>query len=347
MGDIQLAQSLTCAMPPPGYSSSRRHVFVVTLPSQSSFFFQAGTDELVQEWVSTCNYWAARLSKEPLTGGVSNMEFGWNRVMPATQPSADDGEEELDDTRSVRSGKSNKSVRSARSGRSRFGTRQGHFPLSAGSSHNVNDRVLISEWKPPQPPSSTSLLSEDEQLRSLRRYLRVLQADLETHNEIRDSMNRLYSPKSPNATKSNANWEKKSAFLISEIVKYTTYINALEQAVKLRSDTSAQKAIDKMLKSAEEEDAMESLAALEGRRAPILHKGRDAGSFVDVTAPAPLMGDAPVAGMRRHKRTSTQSSMSFVESENHDSRSLAQTHSSAGADVEDAASPKQSLDTTF
>lgn len=370
MGDISLAHSLTCAMPPPGYSSSRRYVFVLTLASNSSYFFQAGTDELVQEWVSTCNYWAARLSREPLTGGVSNMEFGWNRVLPSISPAArasadEDGEEELDDARSVRSGKSNKSGRSARSGRSRFSSRNhhplGHFAASGtssnGSASNSNDRVVISEWKPPQQPTTGSTLSEEEQLKSLRRYCQVLQSDLEAHNELRGPMTRLYSAKSPNASKSAANWEKKSSFLLSEIVKYTTYISALEEAIRLRSETSAKKAMDKMLKAADDDgddgegDAMESLAALEGDRKEGrvgIHQGRaEVGSFVDVTAPAPLMGDAPLAGIRKHKRASTQSSISYLESEYHDSQSLAAQTQSSLPSTSDQFSPRQSMDTTY
>jgi PH/SEC7 domain-containing protein len=53
---------------------------ILTLANGGAYFFQAGTEELVNEWVSTCSYWAARTSKEPLAGGVSNMEYGWNCV---------------------------------------------------------------------------------------------------------------------------------------------------------------------------------------------------------------------------------------------------------------------------
>ena len=75
---------MTSALPPPGYSRSRPHCFVFTLPDGGSYFFQAGTPDLVAEWVSTCNYWSARLSREPLAGGISNMEYGWNRVADTT-----------------------------------------------------------------------------------------------------------------------------------------------------------------------------------------------------------------------------------------------------------------------
>ncbi|PWN34824.1 uncharacterized protein FA14DRAFT_116307, partial [Meira miltonrushii] len=80
IGEFSLAHSLANILPPPGYNRSRPHVFALTLPSGSVYFFQTAHEELAQEWTSTCNYWAARLSKEPLAGGVSNMEYGWNRL---------------------------------------------------------------------------------------------------------------------------------------------------------------------------------------------------------------------------------------------------------------------------
>ena len=74
VGTIMLAHSFANALPPPGYNRQRPHCMVLTLANGAVFLFQAGTEELVGEWVETCNYWAARQSKEPLAGGVSNME---------------------------------------------------------------------------------------------------------------------------------------------------------------------------------------------------------------------------------------------------------------------------------
>jgi PH/SEC7 domain-containing protein len=85
LASLQLSHSLAHALPPPGYNRQRPYCMVLTLASGAVFFFQAGTEELVNEWVQTCNYWAARQSKEPLAGGVSNMEYGWNRVSDVFQ----------------------------------------------------------------------------------------------------------------------------------------------------------------------------------------------------------------------------------------------------------------------
>ncbi|MCO5549584.1 hypothetical protein L7F22_003056 [Adiantum nelumboides] len=89
IGEFSLAHSLANILPPPGYNRSRPHVFALTLPSGSVYFFQTAHEELAQEWMSTCNYWAARLSKEPLAAGVSNMEYGWNRLQSFSQGELD------------------------------------------------------------------------------------------------------------------------------------------------------------------------------------------------------------------------------------------------------------------
>lgn len=101
LGDFSLAHTLANALPPPGYNRLRPHVFALTLSDGAVFFFQAGHEELVQEWVSTCNYWAARQSREPLAGGVSNMEYGWNRVLPASTYDANSDDEILADDVSI------------------------------------------------------------------------------------------------------------------------------------------------------------------------------------------------------------------------------------------------------
>ena len=126
VGTVHLAHSLAHSLPPPGYNRQRPYCMVLTMANGALYFFQAGTEELVNEWVSTCNYWAARTSKEPLAGGVSNMEYGWNRVAD-TYPSQSEAEpvnEIADHTDTL-------SVRSGRSTRSRFGWRDGSATIRA------------------------------------------------------------------------------------------------------------------------------------------------------------------------------------------------------------------------
>ena len=43
--------------------------------------FLAGTREIADEYVYTCNYWASRVSREPLVEAVSSSEFGWKKPL--------------------------------------------------------------------------------------------------------------------------------------------------------------------------------------------------------------------------------------------------------------------------
>ena len=56
-----------------------------------------------------------------------------------------------------------------------------------------------------------------------------------------------YSARSVNLAKASANWERKSQYLLAEIVKYQTYIEALTSAIKLRALKRGQKEVEQML----------------------------------------------------------------------------------------------------
>ena len=158
---------------------------VLTLANGGVYFFQAGTEELVNEWVQTCNYWAARQSKEPLIGGVSNMEYGWNRVMdPVTRvrSMSEDNHSQRDEN------EDGLSVKSGRSGRSRL--KDIAATVRADKSPYA-DRTFINEWKPPMPPSVPSNHDEETQLEALQKHVAYLKTELKQHNELRTPMTNL------------------------------------------------------------------------------------------------------------------------------------------------------------
>lgn len=158
---------------------------VLTLSNGGVYFFQAGTEELVNEWVQTCNYWAARQSKEPLIGGVSNMEYGWNRVMdPVTRVRSvsEDNFSQRDEN------EDGLSVKSGRSGRSRL--KDIAATVRADKSPYA-DRTFINEWKPPMPPSVPSNHDEETQLEALQKHVAYLKTELKQHNELRTPMTNL------------------------------------------------------------------------------------------------------------------------------------------------------------
>lgn len=243
VGTVHLAHSLAHSLPPPGYNRQRPYCMVLTMANGAVFFFQAGTEELVNEWVSTCNYWAARTSKEPLAGGVSNMEYGWNRVADAYPRGRSQSETEFKD--SIDYGDA-MSVRSGRSTRSKFSWRDGSTTVRASNSPWV-DRISISDWKPPLPPTVSSVHDEEAQLEALKKHVASMKKDLERHNDYRQPMTALYQPKTSNAIKALSNWEKKSQYLLTEIVKYESYIDSLQVAMSLRLKKRGEKALERAL----------------------------------------------------------------------------------------------------
>jgi hypothetical protein len=157
---------------------------VLTLANGGVYFFQAGTEELVNEWVSTCNYWAARTSKEPLAGGVSNMEYGWNRLDEPSHGRSHSETETVDLSDMM-------SVRSGRSTRSKFGGWRDGAATVRGTSSPWADRTFVNDWKPPLPPTVSSPHDEETQLEALRKHVTSMKKDLKQHNEYREPMSAL------------------------------------------------------------------------------------------------------------------------------------------------------------
>ncbi|KZS98411.1 hypothetical protein SISNIDRAFT_404603 [Sistotremastrum niveocremeum HHB9708] len=240
VGRLSLAHSLAHSLPPPGYSRQRPHCLVLTLASGAVYFFQAGTEDLVNEWVSTCNYWAARQSKEPLPGGVSNIDYGWNRVIDAASDDRNTGDQF--DAMSIRSGRSMFSKRSIPEGLSRL----------ASSPHS--DRSSISEWRPPPHSTVPSQYDEETQLEALQKQVKTLNEELEAHHALQIPMLGLYHIRSQNHAKAKQNWEKKTQFLTGEIVKYETYVDSLKAAMAIRLKKRGEKVLEKALVNNNVED---------------------------------------------------------------------------------------------
>ncbi|KAF8332104.1 uncharacterized protein EI90DRAFT_3056571 [Cantharellus anzutake] len=242
MGEFTLAHSLAHSLPPPGYNRQRPYCFVLTLGSGAVFFFQAGTEELVNEWVSTCNYWAARQSKEPLSGGVSNMEYGWNRLSNQNDDDAANdlrAQKDRTDTFSIRSGKSAKLSKRS----------WGDLPGTVRSPHHYipPDRMFIHDWRPPLPPALASTHDEETQLEALQKQVVVLKKELAQHNDLRSPMQELFTGRTNNTTKALNNWEQKSKYLLAEIIKYESYVDSLQQGMTLRLKKRGEKVLEKAL----------------------------------------------------------------------------------------------------
>ncbi|KAF9113369.1 hypothetical protein BGX27_001697 [Mortierella sp. AM989] len=281
--EIPLQHTITNILPPPGYSSSRQHVFAVQLFTGAVYLFQAPGPRECESWARTCNYWAARTSKEPLVGGVFNMDYGWGRTLEAlirqeeeTQQciSAQGSEQALSvagngaiDGTNTGDGLKYAMDFLANQPPEHFGSGGGFDPsktrsssirsgtrgsvssgsgVAIGSGTGVSgDNVMLFEWTEPLPTMHVSALSEDDQMLSLRKYVAGLEADMEVHQEHRGPMSRLFPSKSSNHSKAFSNWERRSRHLLKEMVKYQIYVECLEQSIQFQQQTQME--LDKAL----------------------------------------------------------------------------------------------------
>lgn len=227
-----LRQTIASALPLPGYSKSRPHVWALSLPTGAVHLFQAGTPEIVREFVSTANYWSARLSKEPLIGGVSNVEYGWSDAVINSAVIHAGGDRSPPPTTATTA-----AAATVTPGAAARPSLQSSIRSSLDHHHQATrprlpaDRVHISDWSPPQQSMVASNLLEADQLVALQTYVKNVEDELQKHNELRPAMVLAFSPRHPNAAKAMANWERKSSYLLREIVKFRTYIDSLQAAI--------------------------------------------------------------------------------------------------------------------
>ncbi|KAI8331249.1 hypothetical protein BC941DRAFT_505963 [Chlamydoabsidia padenii] len=219
IGTISLNHSLANVLPPPGYNRQRPFVFAIQQSHGGVYLFQTGSQSQVNEWTYTCNYWAARQSKEPLPGGVSNMEYGWGDCLHDVILNLDEDDllrKELP-----------------------IGVEYPQSPLSPTSQHSIPSfmeappDVMIYDWLPPAPPMMSSQLDEKDQYEALQKHLVMLNADINEHREIKKKIMVRFPSKNSQHTKVMSNWESRSKYLLHEIIKYQNYCDALEKSAYL------------------------------------------------------------------------------------------------------------------
>ncbi|KAK9454914.1 hypothetical protein V1511DRAFT_375668 [Dipodascopsis uninucleata] len=182
--------------------------WMLTMPDGTAHLFQSGTPEISEEFVNCCNYWAARLSKEPLSGGVSNIEYGWSHnILEALGISV----------------RRNSSSSSSTSSKNSF--------QSTHKTIGPENSVFVRDWEAPPINLLISKLDEDAQLNALALYTHVIGEEIERHSSARrEVINQL--PRSfVYRYKATKNWERKSIYLLHELAKYTTYVKALQGSV--------------------------------------------------------------------------------------------------------------------
>lgn len=77
LGILEMNHTFTTSIPPPGWNGQRPHVFRVETGEGGLWLFESMDMFAVQAWVEAANTTAAKISKGPLTGAVSNIDYGW------------------------------------------------------------------------------------------------------------------------------------------------------------------------------------------------------------------------------------------------------------------------------
>ena len=196
-----LRQTIVSTLPPPGYSKARPHVWALSLPSGAVHLFQVGTPEIAQEFMSTANYWSARLSKEPLSGGVSNIEYGWSDQVINTAAL---------DSRSGAISPPPPSIHNKSSSHMHSNSGSGMPRPSLQSSIRTSldtgfgarprlpgDKVHLADWHPPTQSMMASQLMEVDQLKALSAYVTNVESELAKHNELKQGIELAVSPPFP------------------------------------------------------------------------------------------------------------------------------------------------------
>ncbi|KAI9365144.1 hypothetical protein BD770DRAFT_357106 [Pilaira anomala] len=203
IGKIPLNHTLSNPLPPPGYNRQRPHVFAIQQADGGVYLFQAASAEQTQEWVSTCNYWAARESKEPLPGGVSNMEYGWGSCL-------DDVIIDLD------------------------AMRKGYDQTYQIVHQHDPDTIYIHDWLPPTATMISSQLDEKVQFDVIQKHLVELNAEINQHRDLKTKIMIKFPSKCNNFQKVMHNWEARSKYLLHDIIKYQNYCDVLERSIQNR-----------------------------------------------------------------------------------------------------------------
>ncbi|KAJ2524717.1 hypothetical protein GGI11_000611 [Coemansia sp. RSA 2049] len=221
LGSVSLRHTMTHMLPSPGYSRARPHVFALQLPSGGVYLFQTASEVELRDWVAACNYWAARESKAPyMIGGVYNMEYGWDNT----------GDYMLRyDEREAREDR----------GEELSAAEQAAEERRVAGERDASKGVSILEWTPPNNPMLRSDLDEPAQLKALLHHIAYLEEELVSHKKVQGSIDERFYPKTQQHHKAFSNWERKAQYILQELIKYQSYADVLQTALRQMQEEMA------------------------------------------------------------------------------------------------------------
>ncbi|KAJ2501368.1 hypothetical protein GGH96_001977 [Coemansia sp. RSA 1972] len=275
LGSVSLRHTMTHMLPPPGYSRSRPHVFALQLPSGGVYLFQTASEIELRDWVAACNYWAARESKAPyMIGGVYNMEYGWDNTGDFTLrfDERDAREERGEEPTAAEVAADERRVAEERE-------------ASRGAS--------ILEWTPPNNPMQRSDLDEAAQLKALMHHIAYLEEELVAHKKVQGSIDERFFPRTQQHHRAFSNWERKAQYILQELIKYQSYADVLQKALKQMQEDATP--------PIPEECDTSPAATVNGARAPSYDDDDE------MHASAPVSQRAPAPGLTGSRASLPQS----------------------------------------
>ncbi len=220
-----LMHSLAQTLPSNDNDSSFQGLWMLSVPNLLSSYpkdtilvFEAGTVEIANEFVITCNYWSAKLSVPPVSEIYSNIEYGWGHVLNLLPIDKNYSKE---DPKIVKA--------------------------DLKRIHSEADNLLIYDWEPVLPMTDVNMIGstnwsltddylEYEQRNKLLDYLGELEQSLEKHNVLRVDIDVVFTPGGNNHKKAVLNWNKKKSNILKLLIQYKEYINALNFAILRKND---------------------------------------------------------------------------------------------------------------
>ncbi|KAJ1861302.1 hypothetical protein LPJ57_006541, partial [Coemansia sp. RSA 486] len=153
-------------------------------------------------------------SKAPyMIGGVYNMEYGWDNT----------GDFALRfDEREARE------LRNESLSPSEQAAEERRIMEERDASKNAN----ILEWTPPNNPMQRSDLDETAQLKALLHHISYLEDELVSHKKVQGSIDERFFPKTQMFHRAFGNWERKAQYILQELIKYQSYADVLQKALK-------------------------------------------------------------------------------------------------------------------
>lgn len=169
----------------------------------------------IQQWVDTSNYCAARTSKPRMKGALTNIDYGWQNVCPTTS-------QQYKGTNGVCTS-STVSLKSTSTARA--------FPRAISRMfqwHSNDNSPAVGEWVEPKAPHVLSTLTLAEQAAQTAECLASLRQELQDHDSVHMPMQAYWAVWPDARARAMANWERKRAYLVRELVKYAKYSATLD-----------------------------------------------------------------------------------------------------------------------